>query len=555
MKTIPLLLIIITCLPACKQKTTVAGINKEPDYQKGESFLYKQNDSAFFYFNKVVNTSRDSLQIAMAYNNMAAIQSDAGDDFGSQEYLLQSLKYLNEHNTREYFCLASDYNELGTTSLHLKNYDAAIEYYDQAIQFIQDDAYRLVTLNNKALAYQKKKDYSQAIIIYDSIISIKQQDRKAYARVLSNLARTKWLQNPSYQAAPELQSALQIRLKENDQYGQNASYAHLSDYYAATHPDSALFYANKMYATSRLLNNPDDETEALQKLITLNTSSGNHQYFSRYQYLTDSIQTAHNTAKNQFALIRYEAQKNKAEKLTLQKENADKKVQIIQQQLFLYIILFAVLTGGTFLIFWYRRRKQKMAWESEKQIRDHKLMMSQKVHDVVANGLYRIMATIQHSPGIDKEELLDDIEVMYEKSRDISYEHTDTGQKNFQQEISSLLTSFATDSTRVTIAGNSSEIWQQVSPAAKNEVKHILQELMVNMKKHSGAGNVVVRFEQQSNHINIRYTDNGVGLSETHIKGNGLTNTGNRIKSIKGNITFESNTPKGLKAQISFPIV
>lgn len=480
---------------------------------------------------------------------MAVILSDAGDYFGSQENLLLSLSYLKEEKQKDRYCISSDYNELGGTSLNLKNYDAAIDYYDRALKFAENDNFKLIFLNNKALAYQKLKAFTQAIAIYDSILGKGKKDEKEYARVLSNRARARWLQDSTYQAAPELLEALQIRLDQGDYWGQNASYAHLSDYYTNSHPDSALTYANKMYATARYLDSPDDEVEALQKLILLGPPQSIRQYYKRYQYLSDSIQTARNTAKNQFALIRYDAEKNKVENLKLQKENADKKVQIIQQRLMIYGAIAAMIAGTFLVVIWNRKRKQQMA----SRIREHKLKTSQKVHDVVANGLYRIMTEIEHQP-IEKESLLDKIEDMYERSRDISYEQPDITGTDFQTEVAMLLKTFNTDTTRVVTAGNDKGLWEKVDSNVKKEVKYILQELMINMKKHSNASYVAIRFEQRDQQVNIQYTDNGRGLPPEYSFGNGLTNTGTRIKNINGEITF-TNTNTGLKIQVSFPTV
>jgi tetratricopeptide (TPR) repeat protein len=539
-----------TCLFACTHKQLVPPLPEEPDYKKAESFLHIKNDSAFYYYNKVVASSTDSLQIAMAYNNMSAIQSDAGDYFGSQENLLMSLRYLHEKKEQDRYCLSSDYNELGTTSLNLKNYDAAIGYYDQALKFAQDDEFKLIFLNNKAVVYQKKKDFAKTIAIYDSIIDKSKIDKKTYAMMLSNRARTRWLQDSTYKAAPELLMALQVKINEKDYWGQNASYAHLSDYYSHSRQDSALIYADKMYSIARYLDSPDDEVEALQKLISLGSPQDLQQYFSRYQYLNDSLQTSRNTAKNQFALIRYDAQKNKVENLQLQKENADKKVQIIQQRTTIYGTILATLLVIIIMIIWYRKRQQ----QAQNTIRENQLKTSQKVHDVVANGLYRVMAEIQHVPVLEKEILLDKIETLYNQSRDISYEQPTANEEDFQVEIANLLRSFATDTTKVLIVGNNQGLWDRTNHHIKKEALCILQELMINMKKHSYANNVAIRFEQTGNQVSIQYTDDGAGFSPQQSFGNGLTNMGNRIKNINGKIIFDHHTKTGTKIQVSFPI-
>jgi signal transduction histidine kinase len=451
-------------------------------------------------------------------------------------------------------CISSDYNELGINSVSLKNYDAAIGYYDSAYRVAKEGNLQLVILNNKALVYQKKGAYAQALKLYKEIISTK-KSKKEYARILSNIAKTKWLQNPGYNAAPELLSALRMRREESDLWGQNASYAHLADYYSRKDPDSAFLYAREMYAVAGRLQSPDDRLEALQKMVRSGPPKNVKAYFAGYQQLSDSLQTARNAAKNQFALIRYDAEKNKADNLKLQKDNTEKRYEILRQGIFLYVTLF-VLAGGTVAaFFWYRKRKQRLELEAQNAIRESQLRTSKTIHDVVANGLYRMMSEVENQEQLDRDLLLDRIEALYNRSRDISYEAPQREEHNFPEKIAAMLLSFATDQTKVVLAGNDEAFWVKASVLVKHELEHVLQELMVNMKKHSSASNVVVRFENGGSRHQIVYRDDGVGFSDGFRRKNGLNNTGNRIKTIGGELIFDSKSGKGLQIEISFPIV
>lgn len=549
----PFLIILLTACFACSKQKKIIPPATTPDYDKAVSYYGVKNDSSFFYFYKVASNSTDSLQVAVAYNYMAVIQSFSGDYFGSQESLLQSLNYLNERNEKDQYCLTADYNELGRTSENLRNYGVAIEYYDKALGLSTDNKFKSTILNNKAVTYQRLGDYGNAIAIYRSAIEESKHNSKEYARVMSNLARVNWLNDPSYPAITAFWTALEIREKEKDSWGLNASFAHLSDYYANSKPDSALFYAKRMFENAKLLNSPDDEIEALQKLIKLDVADRLRQHFSRYYYLSDSLQTARAVAKNQFALIRYEAEKNKADNLLLQKDNSDKRVQIIKQRVFLYgIILMSVCLAIAGLA-WYRRRKARIMQETQHAIRENQLRISQKVHDLVANGLYKIMTEIELGD-TGRERLLDKIEILYEKSRDISYEHTIAATPNFHEVITAALMSFSSPTTRVLIAGNGKDIWEETTTDQKNNLQQVLQELMVNMKKHSLAQNVSVRFERSDDGIRIHYTDDGIGVSKGFQYGNGLASTENRIADINGHIIFDTDTEKGLKIKIFIPI-
>ena len=525
----------------------------DPDYSRGELLLWKNNDSAFYYFNNVVNNSKDSLLIAMSLNNMAVIQSSAGDYFGSLESLLASLQYTDEKRPRDRYCIMSDYNELGNVSLNLKNYDAAVAYYDKTLQLMEDEAYKAIALNNKAVVYRKQKKYSEAIDIYFAAIEQSKQDSLEYARVSSNLAITKWLQDHSYNAARALLTALEIREAKQDKEGLVASYMHLADYYTETQPAIALDYAQKLNVAAKNLNNADDELEALQRLIVLTPAAGSKVYFKRYQVLSDSVQTVRNTAKNQFALIRYEANKSKAENLRLQTENAERQLEVIQQRL---LTMFLILVFGIVLFFiiqYNRKRKQQLLWQSQQAIQEQRLKTSQKIHDVVANGLYRIMSEVEYKDNINKDQLLDDIEVLYEQSRDISYEQPETDTGNFHELISGMLQSFASTTVQIFVVGNSETLWKNLNAPSKNELKQILQELMINMKKHSAAQSVVIKFERVQDILAIHYTDDGVGLPATFKYGNGLLSTENRIHKLDGTIIFDRKTAKGIKLIITVP--
>lgn len=544
--------ILLAGLLACNSKRVVPEKISAPTLEKGESFFNINNDSAFYYFNLVATSATDSLEIAMAYTYMGIIQAYGGDHYGGQESLLKSLTYLDEHKEKDQECLSSDYHELGNVCLNLKNYDAAIDYYQKALKYIKDPNTQAIALNSIALTYQKKGDYDQAMDLYQSLLVKNTTKKKEYARALSNYAKTKWLKDSSYPAAAELKQAMQIRKESNDIRGLNASYAHLSDFYATSLPDSALYYAEKMYDIARQINSPGSEAEALSKLITLSPTKLLKPYFIRYQYLTDSIQTAKNAAKNQFALIRYEAEKNKADNLQLQKDNTQKEIQLIVQRFIALLIILFLISVSVVIFLRYRRRQQQLEIISRQKIQENELKTSQKVHDVVANGLYRIMADIQYKESINKDQLIDKIEDLYERSRDISYERPTTSNLPFHEEIAALLTSFASGNLRILIAGNDPKLWDHTDAQARHEVAHILQELLVNMKKHSQAQSVLIKFECQNDQVHIHYTDDGVGLPPQFKYGNGLQNTENRIKKIGGRYTFE-RPAKGLKIHISFP--
>lgn len=523
---------------------------KYTDYDHGYYFFfYKKWDSAFLMFNRYINDADDILKKGKAYSYMGEIQWNIGDPYGAQQSLTDAIKTLDPLDEKHREEIGYTYNLLGNVSLDLKQYDEAINFYNKAIIIFKGTDYLLEVMNGKAIALQKKKDYNDAIAIYDSMLALKPTNRLLIARITDNNARTKWLKESGYHALAEFQSALRIRIDSQNNRGLNASYAHLSDYYAKGNPDSALLYAQKMREKAIENQSPDDVLEAIDKLIRLNSSpSAKGRLYEEYKKLNDSLQLSRDTTRNRFALIKYDVQKSKADNLVLQQH-------IVRQRLLLYgLIAFAVviITG---LWIWYDKRRKRIRQESENAIRDSRLKTSQKIHDVVANGLYGIMNELEYGKTIEREPLIIKIEGLYEKSRNISYEYISSGNNtDYDSQFHNLLTSFANEQTKVIIVGNQPPFWSKITRVQKHELQLVLSEIMVNMKKHSHAKNIAIVFKQEGKKGFVTYKDDGVGFHPDFKFGNGLNNTVSRIKSINGEINFGKNDKEGVLITISFPL-
>lgn len=540
-------------------KTKESNVNKSekvdnPYYEKAWSYLDKKDPiNAFQNFNKakeIYLKNNDSLGVGKCLMNMGIILTDQGDYFGAQETSLEAMKYLKEDIKADYNYINANYNNLGIASYNLKDYMKALKFYDLAIKFSSDSKDIITYSNNEANTYREQKKYPEALKVYNQILKENNNKKSTeYSRALTNLAKTKWLQNANYNPVSELKEALNIRLQEQDLWGQNSSYAHLADYYIQKKPDSALIYATKMYGVAKALRSPDDQIEALQKLIVLENPEKSKQYFLTYQKLNDSLQTARSKAKNQFALIRYETEKNKADFQKAQADNVKKQNQILKQYAGLGILGFVLIGGGV----WYRRRKKILQQEKELEVKKTELRYSKKVHDVVANGIHRVMTKLENQEHIDKETMLDDLEIVYEKSRDISYDHEKNNDLPFGEKLTEMLKSYSSDDLQLVIIGNEEIHWDKLNKNTQAEVFYVLQELMTNMKKHSKATRVVIRMNRINEEITIRYTDNGVGCDKLSPK-NGIKNTGNRMESIDGTINFDAVSGEGFKAELKFSV-
>lgn len=82
----------------------------------------------------------------------------------------------------------------------------------------------------------------------------------------------------------------------------------------------------------------------------------------------------------------------------------------------------------------------------------------------------------------------------------------------------------------------------------------ILQELVNNVIKHSGANEVDIQLMEIKNKLTLTVEDNGKGLNEENEKGLGMTNIKNRLNILKGNVDFEPSPNAGTVARVSIPV-
>jgi len=557
---------IILLITSCQQSN-----NKEIErdnldnkaYDTAWDFYEKEvYDSAYVYFNKAYSEfikNMNKNQAAKCLINMGYISYYKGDWFGSQELNIEGIKLLNPQIKSEKETLSSAYNSLGQSTHELGIYKEAINYYKKAIDFSTEKDVYIINQNNIANSYRYDKQYDEAIKIYQELLKDKNttENQKEYARIIDNLGYTKWLKDNKSNVINELNKALNIRLKENDLWGQNASYAHLTDYFSNLDHKKALDYAHKRKQIAFENKSVGDKLEVYQQLILLENPTNAKQYFEAYQKLNDSIQLERNRAKNQFALVRYDSEKNRADFLKAEAENEKKKNDILK----LYILIGLLIVLFVFGYFLYRKRKQKLEQEKvllqqEKvlEVKKTELKYSKKVHDKVANGIYHVMSDIENKSEFNRDEILDKLEVVYEISRDISYDKIDENQQeNFAEKLAQLISSYDSEQVKIFLIGNEKELWKKVKDYAKTEVFLVMQELLTNMKKHSEASRVILNFKEENQQIIINYSDDGIGISDLKPK-NGLQNTVSRISNLNGDVIFETENVNGLKIKIKFPI-
>jgi len=97
------------------------------------------------------------------------------------------------------------------------------------------------------------------------------------------------------------------------------------------------------------------------------------------------------------------------------------------------------------------------------------------------------------------------------------------------------------------------EAFKEVSETFKHQLYRIIQELLTNASKHAKAQKVGLNITRHDDFFNIIVEDDGIGFGQIQHSGIGLKNIRDRIKSLQGTISIESQPNNGSFITIDIP--
>ncbi|MDI5951109.1 tetratricopeptide repeat-containing sensor histidine kinase [Flavobacterium yafengii] len=525
----------------------------------GDKFFEKSEyDSSYYYFNKAksaCNEKKDVSKIIYSISNLATIQQNQGDYSGSETTAMEAIPFLEKTTNPKYKW--NIYTIIGINYLYAYDYENALYYYNKALNLKTDELRKSDIKNNIAVIYMEKEDYNLAIRILQPL-SLKKEvinNSEAFSRVIDNLGYS-YFKVGNSKALAYLNQSLEIKVKKKDDWGLIGSYYHLSEFYQKSNPNLATDYALMTYKKATKLKNIEGQLLSLKLLIELNTGNKSKEYSLKYLDINDSITKVRQKAKNQFAKIKYDSKKEKEENLKLKAQKVLESEHQKKRNLILYLVvgIITVISISITNLLLARNKREKIKASYTTEIR-----IAKKLHDELANDVYHTMAfaeTQDLSTNHNKEILISNLDTIYSRTRNISRENNsmETGPL-FISDLKEMMSGFNTPEVNVITNGMDSINWMALDNNKKIIIYRVIQELLVNMKKHSKCSLVVLTLKKTKNKLQIDYTDNGVGatLEQLNLK-NGLQNVENRIQAIKGIITFDTKSNKGFKVQFIIPI-
>lgn len=561
-------LAVILILSACQKKDHRITNHQEIKektvqlFTKAKHFeINKKYDSAFYYYNEaksICDPTIDTQLHITALNAMAAIQQNQNDFIGSKTTLKEALPFLKQMRNSK---LKWDtYSFLGINYLNTYQFKKADKYFNKALKLNISELKNIETQKNIAEVLIAENKHLEAIQTLLSLLDKREvkENLKNYAEILDRIGYCYYLLDNS-EASQFLNDAFQIRIKLKEDIEIAKSYYNLALYNEHKNSDLAKKYINVSYQKYTLADNIEGRLSSLKLIIANSQNAELKKHSITYIGLIDSIFEVRQKAKNQFARIKYDSKRQREENLKLKTYKAENELNLEKQKnknIISYIII--ALSLSLILILYYyltskaNRDKIEAAYNSETRI-------SKKLHDELANDIYHAMAFTENknlSLDENKQQLLLNLDAIYSRTRDISKENSSIiTDENYILSLKEMISGFSTPNINLILNGLESLNWDNIHKNKKITIYRVIQELLVNMRKYSGASLVGINFKQTEKTILINYTDNGKGIDMNKIVfKNGLYNVENRILKIKGNIDISSAQNEGFKVLIKIPI-
>lgn len=524
-------------------------------YRKFAIYNYYLNDArkAYKYAHeglKLYLKQGDSLRAAERMINMASVQRRVGDYSGSYESATEALKFLLPG--RDSSRISQAYTYLGLAYRAQGFSEEAAREYENAIPYAQKKQEKFSLRNNLAMVKLDLKKYDAAIRDLEQLYAeVDTSDLEELALRTNNLAYARWKKDPDSDVEDDFLKAYQIRLDIEDKFGLMDSYAWLFDYYQDKRPERARELALKHLELARETGRVNSEISVLRDLIAISPPEEVGEFSRQFVKLNDSVSEARLRDQNAFAKIRFDEENKQREILNLEAENTLQELETQRWRNRNYIALLLGMLLLVSILFFIYVLRQRYKREKIREVHMTESRISKRIHDELANDVYNVMSSLE---AVAPTETVDKLEYIYKRTRDISRENSEieTG-KEFSAALLSMLTN-TTGRARLILKGESAVNWERLSEEKKIVIYRVLQELMVNMKKHSQAKLVALTFSESSKYLEIKYSDIGVGVNPEQLReGNGLQNLQNRLKSVDGSVSFKTSEGKGFKVELKIP--
>jgi len=527
----------------------------------GSSFLkigmmyYQNNDvdkalgyelKALIYLRKTGNQQG----IAYALNNICAVLDDQRQYQSIEKYAKESYQICKQLGDSAGMANASNYIAFGFE--RDRDIPAASQKFNEALRIFipqRDTINTSNILNNLGHLYNKTNPkltleyYEKSLSL---LLSFSHFDTSAVVGGLANVANQYIVRGDFKRSEVGIRRALFLSLKGKVKRYMSQIYSQLSDIFAHTcKPDSAIKYA-----------------EAFQLEVEKKFSDEMAANFSKLQ-------------------TQFEIDLREQQKATLSKENEVKAQKLIRYQILIGSLLLVV--GLLVLVFWLFRNRQKIIqkrkldeerWNQQEaktkaviEAEEHERQrIARELHDGVGQ---KLSAARLHLSALEgkfdssqtQEELLltNAISMMDDAVKEVrSVAHTMLANALLKQGLAGAIRDLIqkiNNGGLLKIELEISGLEQKLDPTVESMLFRIIQVIMSNIIRHSGANQVTIQLHRQESELVLMVEDNGIGFNPAEISsGAGMQNMKSRVAYINGFFEVDSSPGRGTTITVEVKI-
>ncbi|MCP9766448.1 hypothetical protein EGI22_00920 [Lacihabitans sp. LS3-19] len=500
------------------------------------------------------------------------------------EYGIKGLKIAEE--TKNYNQIARANLRLGEVKQNLNDYEGAIKNYEKSIELCKKYNFESILNQNRwmlAKVYISKDDYNKASILQKEMTTSyrKLKDSTQLAGALNAIAFGHIKYFRFKEAKVYLEEAYGIAHKVNNKYFLQYICIGLGKSFMSENKiEIAKKYIDEGFKIAAELNDKD--------ALTTLTSDLAHYYFvirdfPKAFYTETQISKIYGNARskqviNSVSDAETKYQTEKKEKMILMQ-----KLQISKQRNWILgiigIAFVAVL--GSLLFYTKRQAKQKAHFDAEKlKLQTEKtsaiveaeekerIRLAKELHDGVGPILSLAKFQLENAmnqtkfKSIEQESLFQNTNTMIDDAaREIrTVSHDLMPNALLMQGLVSAIREFVNRlslSGKVKVSLDVANLDERLPQLTETVLYRVLQELVGNVIKHSGATSVQIQLVRHENELTMMVEDNGKGFDTSQMsifKGIGLKNIISRIDFLNGKVNFDSSPNSGTTVIVEVPL-
>lgn len=521
-----------------KNDLAAAYINTGSEWQ----YLSDLETAAEYYLQAAKlaeETGNDKFQ-RVANNNLASVFNSLQQYEKGKQYAGKSLLIAQKMN--DDYAIASSTINIATSDFFLKHYEESLQHFKQVESLgkkMEDDIIIMDGWLGMADNYKESKEYQQSEMYYRNV----------------------------------METAGRIDAPEYKMYG----YMGISDLllrtkkYALAQP-----FIEEGILLAQQLGTKIELKDLYLRATELQEATGNAgaalQWHKKFVALNDSILNEKNTASINGMEIKYETEK-KEQQLALQEAT-------IRQKSTLNYILFAGVAALLLISFLsYRTYQQKRKLQEQKiaELEKEKLLLAtqsllkgqederSRLAKDLHDGLGGLLSGVKLQLGAMKGNLilseehgrtfnnaLGKLDESISEMRRVAHNMMPEAlmKLGLQQALQDYCAGLS-DSQSFKINGEFYGLEKRMESSTEIVVYRIVQELLNNAVKHSGASVILAQVMRQDNSLTITVEDNGRGFEkETILQGAGLKNIRSRVDYLKGQLDIQTTPGKGTSVHI-----